>query len=185
MLLFTPLLYNVENTDIKSAAVICERYISIIGIILLTPMFSPERRENIKELVDTKTLSQQVIYFIRIIVSSLILFIIVAFVVAILKFFNGDFNTGKFIMGTFATAFFLGALGFLVDSILGITLAGYMVPFTYLLFEVGNNAKHVGNKFHILSLARDSMIEKYYIFSASVLIIILALTINYIKKRLK
>jgi hypothetical protein len=53
------------------------------------------------------------------------------------------------------------------------------------MFEVGNDAKHMGNKFHILSLARDSMIEKYCIFGAGVVMIILALTIYYIKKRLK
>ena len=49
--LVTPFLIGTANLDRNSAAMPLEMFVSLIGIVLLTPVFQPEQNEEIDDLV--------------------------------------------------------------------------------------------------------------------------------------
>ena len=52
--MLTPVLFGITNLDSKAAAVPLEMLISIIGIILLVPIFQPEQDDEVKDIVASK-----------------------------------------------------------------------------------------------------------------------------------
>ena len=50
----SPLLMGVENLSAVDSAKALERYVALIGIIMLTPVFLPEQDIEIRELVYAK-----------------------------------------------------------------------------------------------------------------------------------
>ena len=57
--LLVPLLIGTSNLDQKSAAMPLEMFVSLIGIVLLTPVFQPEQNEEINDLVSSKYCSTE------------------------------------------------------------------------------------------------------------------------------
>ena len=51
IMILTPVLFGTTGLDRKAAAVPLEMFISIIGIILLVPIFQPEQDVEIKDIV--------------------------------------------------------------------------------------------------------------------------------------
>jgi len=52
--LVTPLIMGVKNLDSVNTAKILDVYVSLLGIIVLVPIFMPEEDEDIKDLIKSK-----------------------------------------------------------------------------------------------------------------------------------
>jgi len=162
------------------AARICEQFVVIIGVVILVPIFTPEEDENIKETINAKSISPILVYIIRILISIILLISLIALFVNILIYFGGTFTSGRLIMGTFVSALFLGGLGLFVATLTENVSIGYMIPIVYFVFDIMTKGKYTKNLF-LFSLMNNSIKEKYYLFLAAVVLIILSLLVYWVK----
>jgi|GEM_PF-6886214 len=50
-IILMPIIFGIQNLDSIASSMVLERFISIIGIILLTPLYLPEQDKNVAEIV--------------------------------------------------------------------------------------------------------------------------------------
>ena len=91
-------------------------FISIIGIILLVPIFQPEQDDEVKDIVASKYIDSTYVYLIRAAYSVIgIILLVLAF--SLFMFACGCEITVKLIVGTIADAIFLGSIGLLTSAV--------------------------------------------------------------------
>lgn len=166
---FTPLIITINSLDEKMAARPLEMMLSIVGIILLTPIFMPEQNENIRDVIRSKKTDHTRVCILRIFYSVAALAILIG-VFTIVMSFSGSCVTLRHFVGGFATAFFLGAIGILIAGISGNTTSAYMVSLIYYIANF--TLKDKLGYFYLFSMCSGSFKEKYcLIFSAAVMTI--------------
>jgi len=170
ILAFTVAICGVNNLDSAASSFALERFAVLIGIVLLTPIFLPEQDKSIAETAESKYTSIISLYFIRFILAAASILILISGFVAVMILSSCEFDAIKFIFGTFATAFFLGALGFAAYAITDNIVAGYLLPLGYYVFNMFSSSKQLKN-FYLFTLNRDVLTEKYYLLAAGVLLI--------------
>lgn len=176
------MIFSISNLDSTIAAKLCEQYISIVGIVLLVPIFSPEEEVGVKETVETRYTSQLYIYVVRIFIAIFMMILLIGLAVFILTICGGIFNAGTLLAGTFATALFLGSLGLFIAAVSRQLTAGYMVPTVYFIMDMMTKGKYTKD-FFLFSLINNSFREKYYLFGAAVVFIVASLLAYIIGKR--
>lgn len=169
--LISPLIMGIRNLDSLNTAKILDVYISLLGIILLLPIFIPDQDKDISDLIKSKKEAITVNYLIRIMEAIIFLIIIVCGFLLYLKIGNCTFDFGQYFYGTISTCIFLGGLGILVYSIVDNIAVGYMVPVLYYILCYGTGSKYLG-KFYLFSMMQGNILDKKYLFTAGILMII-------------
>ncbi|MGS5517590.1 ABC transporter permease [Clostridioides difficile] len=184
LLCLIPLIQGVANLDRISSAICLENYVVIVGIIMLVPIFSLEQSKEIDEIVSSKSLSQIIVQSIRILMSIISIAVLIIGFVNVLIYLGGDFPVTEYIVGSFASAMFVGSLGMFFSNLFNNTIIGYMVSIGYLILNMMTKDKYVGN-FFIMSMSQGSFDEKYWLISGSVVLIIISLLIKPIKRKVR
>ena len=149
LMLLTPVLFGTTNLDSKAAAVPLEMFISIIGIILLVPIFQPEQDDEIKDIVASKYVDSTYVHLIRV-TYSIIGLILLVLVFSLFMFVNNCEITMELIGGTIADAMFLGSIGLLISAITNNMSVSFMIPFLYYVLNITMKSK-LGN-FNLFSM---------------------------------
>lgn len=126
--------------DIYSSAIPLEMFVSLIGIVMLTPVFQPEQNMYIDDLISSKYVSKSKIYLIRTVYSSIILTVLIVTFSFYMSTRNCDI-TLQLVAGTISDAIFLGSLGMLTSSICNNTVIAYMIPTVYYASNYGMGDK--------------------------------------------
>lgn len=170
LLFLAPIFFGIRDLDEAAAAIPLERFAALIGIVLLTPICTPEQDPEIRDLVETKNTSPTGIFLIRLIIAAgSVLLLIYGFTV-IMSYYGSTFPLIQYVMGTFATAFFLGTLGLFCYVLFNQIAIGYMIPFGYYAFNMMSGSGNLG-KFYLFSLSQGSFEEKYWLMASSALLI--------------
>ncbi|MGL5354388.1 MAG: hypothetical protein ACRDA5_13890 [Clostridium sp.] len=172
--LISPLIMGVRNLDSLNTAKILEFYISLIGIILLVPIFIADQDKDIYDLIKSKKEPIAVNYVIRILESVIFLLIIVCGFLLYLKSGNCIFDFWQYFYSTMSTCIFLGGVGILVYSVVDNLAVGYMMPVLYYILCYGGGSKYLG-KFYLFSLMEGNIYEKRYLLITGILMIIAGL----------
>jgi len=183
ILIITPVIFGIRNLDNIASAFVLERFVSLIGIVLLTPIFLPEQNKNIAELVESKYTSHIKIYLIRFIISAIFLFILISGFIFIMIMMSCEFDTLRFILGTFATAFFLGSVGFLTYAVSDNIVFGYMASLGYYVFNMFNGSKL--KNLYLFSLGKNSFTEKYWLLGIGTAFIVTGILFKYNLRKIK
>jgi len=64
LVLLTPVLFGTSDLDAQAAAIPLEMFVSLLGIVLLTPVFHPEQNQEIAEIVASKYVSNILVYIV-------------------------------------------------------------------------------------------------------------------------
>lgn len=179
ILAITPVIFGIKNLDSIASSYVLERFVALIGIILITPIFLPEQDKNIAELIESKYTSPIKTYLLRFFISSVTLFILISGFILIMVTMSCEFNILKFIIGTFATAFFLGTLGAIVYGISDNIVAGYLIPLSFYMWNMFSKSDEVKN-LYLFSLVNDSFSEKYWLLGLGFLFIIVVILYKWI-----
>lgn len=139
------------HLDWYASAILLERFVSLTGIILITSVCAPEQDRRVREVIAAKAFSFRKTIVIRLVLSSLICLLIIAVLVCVMSARGCVFPVCEYLFGAFATAFFIGALGFLIAGIFDNTIAGYFVSVVYFFMNM-------------MSVPQDSV---WYLFSLS------------------
>jgi hypothetical protein len=177
LLLLTPFIFGTANVDAKAAAIPLEMFVSLVGIILLTPAFLPEQQENIRDVVESKTTSSTCVYGIRICIALLSMLALIAAFTLYMKGNGCEFDILAAVFGTFSGGLFLGALGLVAYGLSNTITVGYMVPMVYYMLNLFGGSKCFGKLF-LLSMSSGSITEKYWLLAAGVVLIVFALILK-------
>jgi len=179
----TPFIFGVQNLDNIASAMVLERYISLIGILLLVPILVPEQNENIGELVEVKKISMVSVYGLRLLIGSAFLLVFLSISVVVLQSNNCQFPAIEFLFGTFVTAFVLGNLGLVAYGFSKNITVGYLIPLVYYILNYT-----IGRKFkngYLFSLSMGSMREKYWLLGIAGLLMLAVLGFEYMIRRIR
>lgn len=179
--LVTPFFIGTANLDRNSAAMPLEMFVSLIGIVLLTPVFLPEQDGEIGDLVSSKYCSMARVYLIRTVYSVGIAALLVCVFTVYMKLQSCDVAP-ILAFGTVADALFLGAMGMLASALTGNTVIGYMPPLFYYALNIGMGAKL--GRFYLFSMATGSYLGKLWLAVAGILMIVASLSYQRIRKRM-
>ena len=178
LLCMIPLIQGVANLDRISTAICLENYVAIIGIVMLVPVFSLEQSKEIDEIVSSKALSQVIVQLIRILMSIIGIVVLIIGFVNVLIYLGCNFPVVEYIIGSFASAMFIGSLGMFFSNLFNNTIIGYMI------LNMMTKGKYVG-KFFIMSMSQGSFDEKYWLILGSVVLIIASLLIKPVKRKIR
>lgn len=176
--LLAPCLIGTANLDRNSSAMPLEMFLSLVGVVLLPPVFQPEQKEEVWDLLASKPFQMWKIYLIRIAYSTMVMALLIFLFAAYMKW-NGCDITSLLVLGTVADAVFLGALGMLASALANHTVIGYMPPLLYYAINIGIGAK-LGN-FYLFSMAIGDYAAKLWMLAAGLLLMALSLFFVYIK----
>jgi len=179
ILFITPVIFGINNLDNISSAFVLERFVSLIGIVLLTPVFLPEQDKNTAEIVGSKYTSHIKIYLIRFVLSVVSLFALIGGFTTFMVSMSCEFDILRFILGTFATAFFLGAIGFMTSAVSDNAVFGYMASLGYYVFNMFNGGKV--KIIPLFSLGTGNFAEKYWLLGIGATFAIIGLSFRRIK----
>jgi len=174
--------FGISHLDAEAAAAPLERFVVLIGIIVLVPVFLPEEQLEIREVIESKLTSPTIIHVIRMLCAAVILLVMIAGFAYIMRVNGSSFPLLKYIAGTFAGAFFLGALGVFAYGIFHHIAVGYLIPLTYYLYNLFSGS-HSLSKLTLFSMSRGSYEEKYWLMFTAALLIVMALFIKAIIRK--
>lgn len=169
--ILSPFIIGVKNLDSFSTAKVLDMYISLLGIVLLTPIFLPEQDKNINDLIKSKKENLIVNYSVRLLELIIFLVIIIFLFLIYLKIENCTFDFFKYFYGTISNCIFIGGLGILVYSILDNITVGYMVPILYYILCYGASKRYLG-KFYLFSMMQGNIVDKKYLLVSGVIMIL-------------
>lgn len=175
IMILTPVLFGTTSLDSKAAAVPLEMLISIIGIILLVPIFQPEQDDEIEDIVASKYIDSTYVHLIRVAYSIIgIILSVLAFTLFMLV--CGCEITVEIIGGTIADAMFLGSIGLFTSAITRNTPVSFMIPLLYYVLNLTMKSK-LGN-FNLFSMMNGNYQPNIWLFISSIVFIAVAILIK-------
>lgn len=181
ILVITPILFGTAYLNSIETAVPLEMFVSLIGIVLLPPVFQPEQDDTIRDLVSSKYISTNWVYCIRTVYATILIIIFIGLFSGYLCLRQSDVTVWLF-LGTIANALFLGALGIITAALTNNTIIAYMIPLVYYGLNYGAGKK-LGNYF-LFSMQIPNFIPKLWLGITGGLLICCALIIKTIEKKL-
>ncbi|MFT4144353.1 MAG: hypothetical protein QM644_07830 [Mobilitalea sp.] len=174
---------GVENLDSVSTAIVLERYVAFIGIILLTPICLAEQNKEIRDLVGAKYISLSTVYLIRLVIVMMTFVLLIGTYIVILAHNNCEFPGLKFFLGTLAEAVFLGGIGFCVYSLFDQIAVAYLAPIMYYLMSL-TGGKQLLKNFYLFSMVNESYREKVFLAIAGGVLIIIGLLYPHMRRKI-
>ncbi len=138
--LFTRVLFDVTALDSVKAAQPIEMFLCLAGAVVLVPVFLPEQDVRIQDVIRSKRVDYLLVCLLRVLYASLFLALLVGGFVFMMKLGECQVTMRHFI-GGFASAFLLGAVGFVAAGISKNTTIGYMVAFIYYMANIAMKEK--------------------------------------------
>lgn len=175
IMMLTPVLFGTTNLDSKAAAVPLEMLISIIGIILLVPIFQPEQDDEIKDIIASKYIDSTYVYIIRV-AYSVIGIILLVLIFSLFMLLCGCEITAELVCGTIADAMFLGAIGLLASAVTNNLPVSFMVSLLYYVINITMKSK-LGN-FNLFAMMNGNYKPNSYLFVVSIIFITISILIK-------
>ncbi len=182
LLLLTPVLFGVANLDRMASAVPLEVFVSLTGIILLTPVFQPEQNPEIEETVQARFVSGVSVYLIRIAYSLAALTLLIGGFAAYMWFCGCAVDRGL-VCGAVSNAVFLGGLGMAAAAATCNTAVSYMAPMVYYALNFTGGGKL--GVFYLFSMMSGSGSAKGWLFGAGAALIALSVLMKWLVRKYK
>lgn len=138
-------LCNITALDYRSAAKPIETFLCLTGPVLLVPVCLPEQNENIRDVICSKRVDYLFVCAIRVMYSAFFLAVLIGGFVGVMRCCESNVTAAHFV-GGFASALFLGAVGFATAALSQNVTVGYMAALIYYLGNMGLKDK-LGNFF--------------------------------------
>lgn len=140
ILLLIPAVSGLNDLDAQEAAVPLETMVSLLGIILLPPVFLPEQDEGIDAVIRSKQAPILEVYCVRLAyLLSTLLLLVGVFVLVMLA--QRSAAGPEHYIGTLSSALFLGGIGLLTLALTGNPAASYMTPAIWYMLCFGSGLR--------------------------------------------
>ncbi|MDE5780861.1 MAG: hypothetical protein K2I03_05205 [Lachnospiraceae bacterium] len=174
MVILSPLFMGTRNLLQNQTAKVIEVYLSLFGIIMMIPVFSPDMNKDIRDLTYSKKTPVFLLHIIRTLQSVLIFAVLGIIFLFYLKAGNCSFDFGKIFYTLMANSIFLGGMGMLVFSVTDQVVFAYMIPLIYYEANFGAGKDKLG-KFYLFTMQTGSINEKHYLIVMGLFMVILSI----------
>ena len=171
--LLAPVIMGMEALNQYQAGQILDVYFSLLGIVLLTPLFMPEQNKDIRDLLASREYPLRNIQLLRLLQAVVILAVLNLLVLFQMKLGECTFPFGTYFCCAMANCVFLGGLDHLVIA--------YMIPVFYYICCYGAGQKYLG-KFYLFSLMTGDLENKIWLGTAGILLTAAGVVIRNRKK---
>lgn len=182
VIVLTPIIVGTANLDTNASALPMEMFVSLIGIVILTPIFQPEQHSDINDLISSKYINITSIYIIRTIYSIIFLILFISLFSGYMYIRHCDI-TLWLIVGTISDTIFLGSLGMITSSICNNTIIAYMIPTVFYALNYGMGSKL--KNFYLFSMTTGQFTPKIWMLATGILLIIAAILLKEIQKKFR
>lgn len=172
LLIVTPIIFGVQSLDERAAGVPLEMFVSLIGIVLMVPVFLPEQNDDINDVTASKYISSICVYSIRIIYSIVIMVLMIAGFILYMKASGSAVDT-RHLFGTVSTAIFLGGAGTVVYGISKNIVVAYMIPIVY--YAINFSGGGMLKKFYLFTMGQGNFENKIWLLAGGVIMILIAI----------
>lgn len=169
-----PLLVGTRNLEYGQSAQIVERIFSLVGILLLIPIFAPDRDGGTFAVIRSRKTNYLTILLSRLLVELVLIGLLLLGVLAMLQVGASQFDFGRFFFAGMATVIFVGGLGVLVYAVTDQIVVAFMIPILYYVACFGGGVKYFG-QFYLFTLAAQNWSSKWWLLGAGVCFIIVGL----------
>lgn len=152
---------------------------SLIGIIVLTPVFQPEQNPQIADVVNAKYIPALYVYIVRTVYSILAVFLLTFLFTGYMRLHDCTI-TVSLMFGVFADALFLGSLGYAASAITKNTAVSYMLPLIY--YALNYSAGERLGKFYLFGMMKGDNVPNLWLFSGSIVLMSVGLLISALRK---
>lgn len=181
--LLTPAALGISALDFRGAAQPLEMLLSLTGAVLLTPIFLPEQNGDIRDVIRSKRVDYLAVCGLRVLYSVFFLAAMIGGFTLVMKLRESDVTAYHFAAG-FASALFLGAIGFAVSGISGSVTAGYMSAMIYYIANFGLKDKL--GIFFLFGMYFDGKAKmRLELTLASAAVILLTFAVMKVRERLR
>lgn len=170
--ILSALLFDLHYLAFNDIAQIGELYLSILGILLLPGLGKIEEKTNSCEIIYGKMRSYLPIWILRFILSSVVVFSLIAGVILYARMNHGDFDFFAVTGGVFISALYLGLTGLTASNLQQEPSVGYIVSFGYYMFEYFSRGRYT-SAFYVFSLLSHDYRPKYVLLAISSLLLLL------------
>lgn len=177
-----PIIVGTANLDCNASALPMEMFVSLIGIVILMPIFQPEQNSDINDLVSSKYINITNIYIIRTI-YSIIFFTLFISLFSIYMYIRHCDITLWLIIGTISDAIFLGSLDMIASSICNNTIVAYMIPTVFYALNYGMGSKL--KNFYLFSMTIGQFTPKMWMLATGILLIVVAILLKEMQKKFR
>jgi hypothetical protein len=167
---------DIRFLDEQSSAIVLERFVSLIGIIVITSVFQPEEDPGIAEIMNAKRLPQHRILVVRLILAVTDCFILIGASMLIMRMNGCVFPFGEYLIGVFATSYFIGAVGFIVAGVTRKTVVGYFVAVLY--FFINMMTLPTSSNASLFSLTDGLLTPKLYLLISGTVLFVVTIIIR-------
>ena len=175
-----PLVFSLTSLTAPLAAQPLEMYLSLIGMLLMTPIFLPEQSEEIRDTVRVRKMPYLAVCGMRLIYLCAFIMVFCGVVVALLAAGESAVTVKHFI-GALSTALFLGSIGIFGSAASGNAVIGYMASMLY--FVSNFYLKTRLGVFYLFGMSFETGISKIWLLGgAAVLTAASFAYLKYIKK---
>lgn len=160
--LFAPLVVGMEALDARQSAQVMEMYLSLIGIILLVPLFLPDQNRNIRDVIASKETPVIYLHLIRLLEGLFVLTVLVLGFLFWMRQGECSFDFLKGFWGTLANGLFMGGLGICLYGLFDNLPVAYMIPMIYYICNYGGGSKYLG-PFYLFSMMTGNYSQKIWL----------------------
>lgn len=131
MLILIPTFISVSYLVEDEVIYLTEHFISLIGIVMLTPITMSENNSNIRSILLSKKKSILVIWLTQMIMQLVLCMALIFVTLEIMLFFQSMFSLPIVFFYALANTIYLGGLGFFTNIVFHNWIIGYLVPLAY------------------------------------------------------
>ena len=181
----TPVFFGAAALDSLAVAAPFECFLSLLGVVLITPLFLPEQPDGIRQTVEARATGPTAVYLVRIGLGLLSLLFFLAAFSLFLGMNESDVRLYH-LLGTYANGVFLGGLGLASLALFQVAAVAYMVPLAY--FCLNFTMKTGLGPFFLFSMAMEgdtSLLspKKLLLFLTGIALIVFALCYREMTRR--
>jgi hypothetical protein len=181
-LFLIPIIRGISNLDEIHTAECLEQSVAFIGILLFVPIVKPEQSSEIRAIVFSKKFSYTKILILRLIISTIALFILVLGFSGVMLTLDCRFTLWIYVAGTFVSAMALGCCGFLMSSLCNNVISGYFTSFGYFILNLLGTITYK-SKLSLFSMSKGIYVTKIWLLAMSLLLIAGVFLYERIRKR--
>ncbi len=124
---------------------IVERFLPLMGIVLISPCFQYEMDYGIGDVIRSKSTSILTTYSLRLILRIFIYGVLTFLFIALIKVTDSQVEMVLYFFQSFSLGLLLGSLGFFAFGISSNLIGAYLVPILYYLLNWMPNWKALGD----------------------------------------
>lgn len=160
--LLAPFIMGLDALNPQQSGQVLDYYFSLLGIILLIPVFMPEQNREVRDLTAARKYPLWKLYLCRYALGIFILAVVNLLILARLMAGECVFPFWTYFFCVMANGVFLGGLGILCCGFCNHLPASYMIPFLYYVCNFGGVSEYMGS-FYLFSLMQGIFINKVYL----------------------